>query len=365
MSIASSQSGSDATQEDLTGEIPEPTHVDRLVGPGTISSQLSGNIDDRLVHQECDISEILMKHRRSRIKEKTQFERSDLLILNFVVTRKLLLTLVPVASVNAVFPPHVPVVLDPTDQDFVARFCAQASTVSFEELYDWLSQQPGTGMSLVRRAATMFLAEAGLWANVNWHAEGSGDNEGLFINILIQPLLVAAFGAFVGCASRWTRDPLCSGEATDLDAQPALSEYQLSYGSDSIVLGEFNTPVASETQMEDGYVRLVCMGKKSVDSLFAKGFPSPVVLIHGRGMVVDVYRLSLRAEAAYFLEALGTFCLVSGPYKFSQLLGLGPLVSAQLTARSTFETIKSKSQVSTNKSWMRGTFDYKGVTIPS
>ncbi|KAI8354234.1 hypothetical protein B0O80DRAFT_507976 [Mortierella sp. GBAus27b] len=124
------QKRQDGIQEDVTGANPESIHVDRLVGPGTISSQLSGNIEDRLVHQECDISEILMKHRRSRIKKKTQFERSDLLILNFVVTRKPLLTLVTVASVNAVFPPHVPVVLDPTDQDFVARFCAQASTAS-------------------------------------------------------------------------------------------------------------------------------------------------------------------------------------------------------------------------------------------
>ncbi|KAK3806828.1 MAG: hypothetical protein J3Q66DRAFT_358544 [Benniella sp.] len=187
------------------------------------------------------------------------------------------------------------------------------------------------GLSLVRRAATLLLAEAGLWASVNWYTKGSGDNEDSFTSILIKPLLAAAFGTFVGCTPRWTRDPLCSGEATDLDARLSQPDYQLSYGPDSLVLGEFKTPVASDKQMEDDFTKLVCMGKKCVDSLFSKGFPSPVVLIHGRGMIVDVYQLSLRAEAIYYLQALGTFHLVSGPFEFSQLLGLGPLISAQVS----------------------------------
>jgi hypothetical protein len=95
-------------------------------------------------------------------------------------------------------------------------------------------------------------------------------------------------------------------------------------------LGEFKTPTATEQEMDDDLTKLVYMGKMSVDGLFSNGIPCPVVLIHGRGMNVSVYQLELRAEAIYHLQPLGTFRLLSGPYDFSLLLGLAPLIAAQV-----------------------------------
>ncbi|KAI8345514.1 hypothetical protein B0O80DRAFT_280956 [Mortierella sp. GBAus27b] len=218
--------------------------------------------------------------------------------------------------------------------------------------------------SVVRRAASAFLSEAGLWSEMNWFVKGNGNNEDSFITNLVKPLCGAAFGTLEGSSFRWTRDPHCSGKANDLDARLSQPDYQVSLGQHSLVLGEFKTPTATEQEMDDDLIKLVYMGKKSVDGLFSKGIPCPVVLIHGRGMNVSVYQLELRAEAIYPLQLLGTFRLPSGPYDFPLLLGLAPLIAAQRIAQSTYDFIRSRERVVTKRSWMRGTFDCKGVTIP-
>ncbi|KAK3826121.1 MAG: hypothetical protein J3Q66DRAFT_421258 [Benniella sp.] len=317
-----------SSSQDLTGEIPEPIGIDYLVGPGTFSSWISNNPEDRLLAQGYDISDIFMKYRRSKIKH-AQIAKDDLLLVNFVFTRKQALALVPAAAVDEVFPPHVPTIPSPSEQDFVTQLSTKANQGSFEELSTWFAEQSGMRMSVMCRAASSFLAEPGLWSKINYYDKGSGNNEDSFIANLVKPLCGAAFGTLVGSAFRWTRDPHRSGKATDIDARLSQPDYQVSLGSHSFVLGEFKTPTASEKEMQDDYTKLVYMGKKSVDGLFKIGYPCPVVLIHGRGMEVDVYQLSLRAEAVYHLQSLGTFNLLSGPYQFTLLLGLGPLISAQ------------------------------------
>ena len=102
----------------------------------------------------------------------------------------------------------------------------------------------------------------------------------------------------------------------DPDARLQLPDYQVSFRNYSIVLGEFKTAMASPKLYQDDYVKLVFMGKKAVDGLYKAGYPIPVVLIHGRGMLMDVYTLGLVSEATYHLQSLGTFHLVSGPYQF-------------------------------------------------
>ncbi|ORZ13808.1 hypothetical protein BCR41DRAFT_387048 [Lobosporangium transversale] len=144
------------------------------------------------------------------------------------------------------------------------------------------------------------------------------------------------------------------------------------FGRHSFILGEFKTAVASRELMEEDFIKLGVMGKKAVDSLFKAGYPQPVVLIHGRGMEVDIYTLSLRAEALYQLDRLGTFGLIINPYQFPLLASLGPLISARklsmkltniIHLRSTFEAVKTRNRVQTNKAWMRGTFDGKPVKL--
>lgn len=82
--------------------------------------------------------------------------------------------------------------------------------------------------------------------------------------------------------------------------------------------------------MDDDLAKLVYNGEKSVDGLFSQGISCPVVLIHDLGMNVSVYQLEPRAEGIYHLQPLGTFRLLSGPYDFPLLLGLAPLIAAQV-----------------------------------
>jgi hypothetical protein len=74
-----SRSGSDSGSSlDLTGEIPAPIAIDHLVGPGTLSSQISPNPENHLISHGCDISYALMTHRRSKVK-KPEIIKDDLL----------------------------------------------------------------------------------------------------------------------------------------------------------------------------------------------------------------------------------------------------------------------------------------------
>ncbi|KAF9422408.1 hypothetical protein BGZ76_003790, partial [Entomortierella beljakovae] len=281
-----SETDSAATHdEELTGEIPEPIEIDCLVGPGEFSSQLS--TEGCLVIGDCDISTTVMRHRRTIITQSTLTDVEDLLLV----------------------------------------FVAALTLASCRE--EWFEQEPRLASSIVYRAISSYFWEAGLWSDCNWYRKGAGDNEDTFTNCLIKPLLAGTFGDFAGCSFRWSRDSLRSGRSEDPDARLQLPDYQVSIGAHSIVLGEFKTAMAPKKAMQDDYVKLVFMGKKAVDGLYKAGFLTPVILIHGRGMLVDVYRLSIHSEAIYHLQSLGTFRLVSGPLELSLLLGIGPLVSAR------------------------------------
>ncbi|KAF9579563.1 hypothetical protein BGW38_004130 [Lunasporangiospora selenospora] len=326
---------------DLTGEIPVPIAVDHLVGPGTLSSQISSNSEDHLISHGCNISYILMRHRRSKVT-KSQIIKDDLLLVNFVFTTKQVQDLIPTTVADEVFPPHVPIPPDPLERDFVNDLSTKASISSFKELSSWLQQQPMIEESVVRRAASAFLSDAGLWSEMNWFVKGNGNNEDSFIDNLVKPLCGATFGALEGSSFRWTRDPHRSGKVNDLDARLLQPDYQVSLGRYSFVLGEFKTPTATLQDMDNDFTKLVYMGKKSVDGLFSKEIPCPVVLIHGRGMSVSVYRLELRAEAIYHLQLIGTFRLLSGPYDFPLLLGLAPLIAAQRDRPTTSSSQEKK-----------------------
>jgi len=93
------------------------------------------------------------------------------------------------------------------------------------------------------------------------------------------------------------------------------------------VLGEFKTAKVPPQSYLDDYVKLVFMAKKAVDALYKEGYPTPVILIHGKGML-DIYSLAISLEAIYHLQHLGTFHLISGPRQFGLLHSIGPLISA-------------------------------------
>ncbi|KAF9409096.1 NADH-cytochrome b5 reductase, partial [Podila epigama] len=352
---------SSATGEELTGEIPEPINLDRLVGPGEFSSQVSA--EGRLVVGDCDISTTLMKHRRTIIKEAALADVDELLLTNFVVSRTLLLRLFTMQKVDEVFPPHDPVALQVVELEFVGRLASLATSYSYDKLRHWFDQQPRLPSSIVYRAISSYLWEAGLWSDCDWYKRGVGENEDTFTNCLIKPLLGATFGDFAGCSFRWSRDALRSGKSEDPDARLQLPDYQVSLRAHAVVLGEFKTALAPSKAMQDDYVKLVFMGKKALDGMFRAGYSAPVILIHGRGMSVDVYRLSILSEAIYHLQSLGTFRLISGPLELPLLLSAGPLVSAREIALSTFEMIKQRKRTGTDLGWLRGTFDFRGITI--
>ncbi|KAF9916748.1 hypothetical protein BX616_002926 [Lobosporangium transversale] len=360
-SSESSKSDSQYSDEDLTGEIPEPFAIDLLSGPGTMSSQLSNDVDGRIKVAETDINEAIMNYRRNYVIRKCPTNTDGMLLVNFIVTRPLLLSLFSIELVDAAFPRHNPMILEPKEVGMITRLCSKATLCPYEELLEWWDSESKISTSVIYRAVSNYFAEAGLWANTNWYEKRSGNNEDSFIHNLIRPLVAGAFGTFIGCLFRWSRDPLCS--ATDIDNRMELPDYQVSFGQYSFVLGEFKTATAPRQDVELDYRKLLTLGKRAVDLLFKDGYNVPVVLIHGRGMLIDIYTLELKGEAMYYTKALGTLRLISNPYEFSQLLSLAPLISAKLIASGVFDSLKAKRKTHTNKNWIRGTFDVKGVTV--
>ncbi|ORZ04716.1 hypothetical protein BCR41DRAFT_400971 [Lobosporangium transversale] len=178
----------------------------------------------------------------------------------------------------------------------------------------------------------MYFMESGIWSDIHWRK-------------LVQEIT----DTFIGCLAK-----LMLAAFGDL----------VIYKKYAILLGEFKPAVAPHKSMEDDLAKLAFMGKKAIDGLYADGYVLPVMLIHGRGMEVDVYQLSLDAEAFYCLRLHGTFRLISKPTEFGLLLGISPLISAQGFEASS-GSLKSSLRVETNQAWRRRTFDCKGVNIPA
>ncbi|KAF9998276.1 hypothetical protein BGZ80_009495 [Entomortierella chlamydospora] len=78
-SSQSSQYDSESSNEDLTGELFVPVKADHLVGPGTFSSQLTDDLEGRLIVEDLDISDSIMKYRRKRVIKEGLLEKDDLL----------------------------------------------------------------------------------------------------------------------------------------------------------------------------------------------------------------------------------------------------------------------------------------------
>ncbi|KAI1288618.1 hypothetical protein EDD11_009888 [Mortierella claussenii] len=367
MSPALHNNAEDASDEEITGEIPRPKDTDQLAGPGTFSSELFCNPSSHVKVGGQDVNRLIMNHRRTHtIKAQAASEHEQLLV-NFIVTKALLTSILPsdIASdtVKEVFPDSKPLCVSPAEQTFIAELCAQSGASGFEVIQAWLKGEQRTDCSVAYRAVINFFSEASLWAHTNWYQPGSGSNEDTFTNALLKPILAAAFGMLAGSMYRWSRDPLHVRNAS-LDSILEFPDYQVSFGEHSYILGEFKTAVASTEDMRKDYKKLAAMGKKVVDDLFQEGFPTFVILIHGQGMEVDVYSISLYSEAFYKMVNLGRFRLVSSPYEFGLLLSLGPLISAQATATSSYNMLKRGERSKTDKTWMRGTFDVKDVTVP-
>ncbi|KAG0228578.1 hypothetical protein BGX31_006548 [Mortierella sp. GBA43] len=250
--------------------------IDRLVGPGDLSSYVTK--EGQRVIDDCNITRTIMKHRRSVIKAPCIANVDDLLLINFVVSRSILLELLSDEIVDQVLPLHRPVALAQEESSLVGQLSTLSTLSSYHELRRWFGQQPMLSSSIVYRMMSLYFLEAGLWSDCNWFKKGTGDNEDTFTDNLIKPLISGAFGDLAGCSFRWSRDELRSGKRMDPD--------------------------------------------------------------------------------------LGTFHLVSGPYQFGLLHSIGPLLSAKPIARSAFDLLKSRRTVPTNQQWTRGSFDYKGVTMP-
>ncbi|KAG0247332.1 hypothetical protein BG011_001660, partial [Mortierella polycephala] len=356
-----SDTDSMSNEEDLTGEIPCPNGIDQFTGPGTFSSNLFCDLSSHTQIADQDINILIMAYRRTHVIETQAAIEDEHLLINFVVTKAMLVTVLPDDitrdNINNVFPDAKPACVSLSEHTLVAQLCAHSAACGFATIQEWFEGEQKIGDSIVYRAVSNFFIETSLWVHINWNKLGGGSNEDTFIHALLKPILVAAFGLFAGSMFRWSRDPLHTGKVKVLDSVLEFPDYQVSFGEHAYILGEFKPAIASSEDMRKDYMKLVIMGKKAVDGLFRDGYPTPVILIHGQGMDVDVYSISLRSEAFYSLVNLGKFRLVSNPYEFGQLLSLGPLITAQITAASSFELLKSGKRVETDRAWMRGTFD--------
>jgi hypothetical protein len=73
----SSDTTSASRNQDLTGEIPEPIGIDRLVGPGDISSEVRA--EGQRIINNCNITRTIMAHRRKILRTPGTTDVEDLL----------------------------------------------------------------------------------------------------------------------------------------------------------------------------------------------------------------------------------------------------------------------------------------------
>ncbi|KAI8351833.1 hypothetical protein B0O80DRAFT_103490 [Mortierella sp. GBAus27b] len=197
-----SETASTATQDqDLTGEIPEPMVIDRLVGPGDFSSHVTAK-GQRIINN-CNITTTLMKHRRGVLRTPYIATVDDLLLTNFVVSQSILLKLFSEEITDEAFPSHRPVALAPEESSLVRQLSTLSTLSSYEKLQEWFGQQPSLRSSIVYRTMSLYFLEAGLWSDCNWFRKGTGDNEDTFTDNLIKPLMSGTFGDLAGCSFRW------------------------------------------------------------------------------------------------------------------------------------------------------------------
>ncbi|KAF9100036.1 hypothetical protein BGX29_006843 [Mortierella sp. GBA35] len=348
---------------DLTADIPPPTMTDYLVGPGTFSSNVTRDLSGHLIVDDTNLTDVIMDRRRKAMLAGVDTENVNL--ANFIVTRELLLTICDSSNVDKAFPKSTPASLDDGDTALIAKIAGLAGNASFDDLQELVVLESSLlSPSIVKRALTNYFSEAALWSGIDWMRPGQGNNEDTFTDTVVKPLLSAAFGGLAGCAFRWSRDSLVS-KTGQLDERLQQPDYQVSYKGFVLVLGEIKTPSSvSADIVEQDRMKLFNMGKKSVDKLFAAGYDHPVVLVHGRGLLIDVYSMNLAREALYFTDLLGTFRAPSTPYDFPLLLGLSPLVSARTLVEGVFRVLKTARTTNVPMHWVRGTFDVKGIAIP-
>ncbi|KAG0255868.1 hypothetical protein BGZ95_005648, partial [Linnemannia exigua] len=232
------------SDEDITGEIPSPKVVGQFVGPGIFSSELACGLSSHIQINGQDINVLLMAYRRThaiKAQATTECEQLKVCLVNFVVTKALLVSVLPedISSdiVKYIFPDTKPSCISPSEQNFVTQLCAQSATCDFVATQEWFKKR-------TRRSGT-----------------------------------------------RWSCDPLC-GSKTSLDYILEFPDYQVSFGEHSYILGEFKTVVAISEDMRKDYKKLIVMGKKVVEGLFQDGFSTPVILIHGQGMEINAMATS-------------------------------------------------------------------------
>ncbi|KAI8599598.1 hypothetical protein EDD21DRAFT_156025 [Dissophora ornata] len=147
-------------EQDLTGEIPCPTVIDQFNGPGTISSQLSGDLSGRIYIGNIDISTIIMNHRRANVIKRKATNIDDYLLANFVVTPTLLTSVISAQfsteTIKEVFPDHNQSVLEPTEGDFVRRLCSKSGH-AYPTVQTWFDNEPRIPASIVYRSVLGFM----------------------------------------------------------------------------------------------------------------------------------------------------------------------------------------------------------------
>jgi len=124
-------------------------------------------------------------------------------LINFVVSRSILLKLLSDEIVDQVLPLHRPVALAQEESSLVGQLSTLSTLSSYYELQGWFGQQPILSSSIIYRTMSLYFLEAGLWSDCNWFKKGTGDNEDTFTDNLIKPLISGAFGDLAGCSFRW------------------------------------------------------------------------------------------------------------------------------------------------------------------
>ncbi|KAF9898236.1 hypothetical protein BX616_004310 [Lobosporangium transversale] len=346
---------SDGTLEDSP-----PVGICRLVGPGTRTSELSG---DSLYYKDgmC-VSTMLMSYRRRQVEDESflqDFQIKEILSLNFVFFDPLIHNLQDeqLAQWRRA--------LGDSDKAFIVGLaeacCQQGREEALRTLYSL-----GVKLDLITSplflAAQSLMSTSVLWADTVLVR----DNEDSFIERFLKPLMNAFFGQFTEARLCWTRNTLKTGHIGEGELlYPDVMLSTTSTPQHTVLVGEVKKMDGSDHEYDRDRVKLFIEMKRCLDGLLDCGVDGPVVGILAQGHRVEVWNMTLPYEALYVPTLLGSFDLILSRYYFGAFFALAPpLLAAKAVIQDTLTRLRQGQRRSSLKSgWRRGTYHYEPLIL--
>ncbi|KAG0292909.1 hypothetical protein BGZ97_005476 [Linnemannia gamsii] len=342
----------------------EFTHFNRLVGCGTTSCQLL--TDARIIVNGIDVSQILMEVRRGVLRRQSEVREVDeLLTLNFIFQPSLMkrhlsprtwrdLSNITLESVPT---PDIVAIAD------IATFAAQNT---YQATRTFIDDRKLNSQGLAGRLLSIYTSRPALWQTPDSFPSASqllGLNEDSYTETAVKGIIYSVMGD-LEVVDHWSRDPFPTPRLFDEEYYP---DYFAELDGFPLMVAEVKKPgVVSQEAMRDDQRKVPSLLKLAIGRMLEAGVVDPTAV----GIIVQDSRctvslLKLEKEAIYVHRPVGVFQIPTSNIQLGLLLAaLGPLATAKVAVKKTFDAVESRSGEDSSKAWRRPSYHLKGIRIP-